>query len=177
MPRTMCFTFASGCSADRWMSLSFIPRTRAQSVLEVFEEDSRLTLCRLSKGDDMDAVLRLGVNDGHRNAIEQSQRHEPLLAVPETVVLVCERSAIEYPRLASTKSSPWSFRFRLRLTSSHVKPHRASVYSRCIYVKTLKQGLADLRSQFVISRWGGRRSLPAMFTGPGSRAGGSDSSR
>src|SRR5258706_16443691 len=41
IPRTMCFTFASGCSADLLMSLSFIRRTRDQSVLDVLEEDSR----------------------------------------------------------------------------------------------------------------------------------------
>jgi len=34
-----------------------MPRTRAQSVLEVFEEDGRFTLCCLSKGDDVDAIL------------------------------------------------------------------------------------------------------------------------
>src|SRR5882724_4797445 len=49
IPRTMCFTFASGCSADVRMSLSFIRRTRDQSVLDALEEDSRLTFCCLTE--------------------------------------------------------------------------------------------------------------------------------
>ena len=63
MLRTMCLTFASGWSEVRLMSLSLMPRTRAQSVLEVLEEDRRFTLCGLSKGDDVDAVFRLRVNN------------------------------------------------------------------------------------------------------------------
>lgn len=57
------------------MSLSFIPRTRAKSVLEVFEEDSRFTLGRLSEGDNVDALLGFGMNDRHRNAFQEPQGH------------------------------------------------------------------------------------------------------
>src|SRR4051812_36800018 len=96
MPRMMCFTSASGCSEDRLMSLSFIPRTRPQSVLEVFEEDGCFTLCCLSKGDDVDAILRLGMDYGHRNALQQSQGHETLLVVKVAVVFKRESSTAEY---------------------------------------------------------------------------------
>src|SRR5207249_4759921 len=97
MPRTMCFTSASGCSEDRLMSLSFMLRIRSQSVLEVLEEDSRFTLCCLSKGDDVDAILRFGMDYGHRNALQQSQGHETLLVVPEAVVFKRESGTVEYP--------------------------------------------------------------------------------
>jgi hypothetical protein len=79
IPRTMCFTLASGCSADLLMSLSFIRRTRDQSVLDVLEEDCRLTFCCLSKGNDVDAVLCLGMNDGYWNAPKEPERYETLL--------------------------------------------------------------------------------------------------
>src|SRR2546428_8857076 len=60
IPRTMGFTFASGCAADRLMSLSFIRRTRDQSVLDVLEEDSRLTSCCLSGSLASRSIALLG---------------------------------------------------------------------------------------------------------------------
>ena len=72
------------------MSLSFMPRTRAQSVLEavleVLEEDGRFTLFCLSKRDDVDAIFRFGMDYGHRNALQQPQGHKTLLVVAEAVV-------------------------------------------------------------------------------------------
>lgn len=79
------------------MSLSFMLRTRAQSVLEVLEEDCRFTLCCLSKRDDVDAVLCLGMHDRYRDALEQSQRHETLFLVPEAVVFKGESATVKYP--------------------------------------------------------------------------------
>jgi hypothetical protein len=93
----MCFTSASGCSEDCLMSLSFMLRIRPKSVLEVLEEDGRFTLCCLSKGDDVDAILRFGMDYGHRNALQQSQSHETLLVVPEAVVFKRESGTVEYP--------------------------------------------------------------------------------
>ena len=86
----MCFTLASGCTADSLMFLSFIRRMRAQLVLEIFEEDCGFTPGRLSEGDDVDAVLGLGMDDRDRNAFEQAQRQEALFLVTEAVIFVGE---------------------------------------------------------------------------------------
>lgn len=67
----------------------------------------------------MDAILRFGMDDGHRNALQQPQGHETFLVIPERSSSNV-KVAPSNTRLASTKSNPWSFRFRLRLTSSHV---------------------------------------------------------
>ena len=69
------------------MSLSFMRRTRAKSVLEVLEEDCRFTFCRLSEGNDVDAILRLGVDNRNRYALEQAQRHKTPLVVTKTIIL------------------------------------------------------------------------------------------
>jgi hypothetical protein len=82
----------------------------------------------------VDAVLRLGVNDGHRNALEQSQGQVPLLAVPEAIILVGERSAAEYP-LGIRKIEPVVLQVALALNLVPRKPHGTSVYSLCIYSK------------------------------------------
>src|SRR5258708_25622019 len=141
IPRTMCFTFASGCSADFLMSLSFIPRTRDQSVLYVLEEGSRLTFCCLSKRNDVDAVLCLGMNDGHGDALQQSERDETLLVVAEAVILIGERSTIEYARdIHKVQSVVLQVPLTLNLVPR--KPHRSSsVYSTRIYVKRLEHRL------------------------------------
>jgi len=72
-------------------------RTRAKSVLEVFEEDCCLKSCRLSERDDVYPVLGLRVGDGYRDALEKAQSHKALFLVTEAIILLGERGAIEYP--------------------------------------------------------------------------------
>src|SRR3970040_791012 len=45
----------------------------------------------------MYTILRLRVDDGHGDTLEQSKRHEALLPVTEAIILVGEREIIEYP--------------------------------------------------------------------------------
>src|SRR5204862_7806537 len=63
MPRTMCFSEASGCSPERCMSRSDMARTRAQSVLEVLEEDRLFMFRRFTKRDDSDLARCFRVDD------------------------------------------------------------------------------------------------------------------
>lgn len=60
----------------------------------------------------MDAILRFGMDYGHRNALQQAQGHKTLLVVAEAVVFERESGTLEYPPCASF-----------------------TVYSTCIYVK------------------------------------------
>jgi hypothetical protein len=78
------------------MSLSFIARTRAQSVLEVLEEDRLLMLIRLAKGDDMDPPWRFGVDDRYDNATQKPERYESLFGIFEAIVSVSKGRASEY---------------------------------------------------------------------------------
>src|SRR6185369_2157476 len=96
MPRTMCFRSASGCSAETLTCRSFMARTLGKSDLEVLEEDLFFISRRLSKRDHVNARRRLGVNDGNDYSSEESQGHEPLLAVCEAIVLESESRPFEY---------------------------------------------------------------------------------
>jgi hypothetical protein len=165
IPRTMCFTSASGCSAERLMSLSFMPWTRAQSVLEVLEEDCRFTLCSLSKRDDVNASPRFRMGDRHRNAFKQAQRHEPLLLVPEPIVLVRKRGALKYPP-GIHKIEPVVLQVALALTSSHVNRigpvYSQSVYtSRCSNSCRLTSTLTGARST-AADEWQRSRARPVL---------------
>jgi hypothetical protein len=46
----------------------------------------RFIVCGLAKGNDPDFFLGLRVGDGDRNALQQAQRHESMLAISEAVV-------------------------------------------------------------------------------------------
>src|SRR5215471_11825140 len=145
MPRTMCFTSASGCSADSLMLLSFMRRTRAQSVLEVFEEDCRFTPGRLAKGNDVDAVPRFGVNDRHGHSFEKAQCHEALFRVVKPIVLVGERETLEYPfRVHEVEAMILQVQLALDLMPREL---HGLVYIHNVYTSTL-QGL--LRSNVVL---------------------------
>lgn len=76
----------------------------------------------------MDVALRFGVDDGHRNALEQAQSHEPLFVILEAVVFVRERGAIEYP-LGIHEIKPVVLQVALALNLVPRKPHATSVYS------------------------------------------------
>src|SRR5205809_907265 len=77
IPRTMCFTFASGCSADVLMSLSFIRRTRDQSVLDVLEEAINEPLPALAAASGNTAMLEGATWRGGRRR-EQCRRKQGL---------------------------------------------------------------------------------------------------
>jgi hypothetical protein len=69
------------------MSLSFMARTRFQSVFETREEDRFFISGRSAKRDDMNVLLSLGVSNGYCHAIEKSERLKALLCVYETIIL------------------------------------------------------------------------------------------
>src|SRR4051812_2603114 len=96
MPRTMCLTSASGCSAEVPIRLDFIARTRGQSVLELFEEDCFFISRRLPKRDHMDPRRRLGMDDRNDHATEKTQRHETLFVVREAIILEREGGALKH---------------------------------------------------------------------------------
>src|SRR2546430_16509814 len=62
MPRTMCLIEPSGCSRERCISRSDMARTRAQSVLEVLEEDRLFMFRRSTNRDDSDLARCFGVD-------------------------------------------------------------------------------------------------------------------
>jgi hypothetical protein len=88
MPRTICLTEASGCSAETEMSRSLIARTRGQSVLDAFEEDRLLMFRRLAQGNDANYAGGLGVDDGDHELIENTQCDEAMLGILEAIVFV-----------------------------------------------------------------------------------------
>jgi hypothetical protein len=69
------------------MSSSFIALSRAQSVLEVLEEDVRFALGRFAEGDDVDFIFGLGMYDRNRNPLKQTKGDQTLFTVGESVVL------------------------------------------------------------------------------------------
>ena len=82
----------------------------------------------------MYAVLGFRVDDGHGDAFEQSQRHEALFIVSESVILEGECGAAEYPLRvheveAVVLQVPLALRLVPRITAW------PSVYSIRIYVK------------------------------------------
>jgi hypothetical protein len=89
----MCLRSASGCSALSSTSRLFVDFKRRKLVLDLGEEDLRFIVCSLAKGDDPDLFLGLRVGDGDRNALQQAQCHESVLAIGEAVVLEGERQA------------------------------------------------------------------------------------
>ncbi len=93
IPPRMCLRSASGCSALSSTSRLLVDFKRRKLVLDLGEEDLCFIVCSLAKGDDPDFFLGLRMGDGDRNALQQAQRHEPVLAVGEAVVLERERQA------------------------------------------------------------------------------------
>jgi len=66
--------------------------------------------------------------------LAQAQSHETLLVVAETVVLIRKGSAVEYS-FGVHKIDSVVLQVPLALNLVPRKPHRAIVYSQCIYVK------------------------------------------
>lgn len=60
---------------------------RAQSVFEVLEEDGFFMACRFAKGNDANDRWRFRVDQRDSHATQESEGHEPLLLIAETVVL------------------------------------------------------------------------------------------
>jgi len=69
------------------MSSSDIVRIRAQSVLETLEEDRLLTAAGLSEGNDATTATVFGICDRHQAIDKEPDRHEPSLAIGESIVL------------------------------------------------------------------------------------------
>ena len=61
-------------------------RTRAQSVLEAFEEERRFSFRGVAEGDDPDFIFSLRVNDGNAQAAKKTEGHEALLTISKTAV-------------------------------------------------------------------------------------------
>ena len=97
MPRTMCFTSASGCSFVGLPGIDGLCR-RDQSVLDFAQADIGFALRCLAEGDDADFIFGLRVNDGHWDASQQAKRFEPLLTIGEAVVLKGEGRALKDSR-------------------------------------------------------------------------------
>ena len=79
----------------------------------------------------MDAILRFGMDYGHRNALQQSQGHKTLLVVPEAVVFKREGSTVEYPP-GIHKIQPMVLQVPLALNLVPCEPHRL-VYMPRVY--------------------------------------------
>src|SRR3954468_19807049 len=77
---------SSGCSSVRTMSSSFIDRTRAQSVLEVFEEKVRFSLGGVAERDDSDFIFSLRVNDGNSQAAKETEAEEALFPIRQPAI-------------------------------------------------------------------------------------------
>lgn len=63
-------------------------RTRAQSVLDVVEEDRLLMFRGLAEGDDADFAACLRVHNGNDDALQHAKRNKALLRVGKTIVFV-----------------------------------------------------------------------------------------
>src|SRR6266700_5532929 len=87
IPRTICLAEASGCSEGRAMSRSFIARTRAQSALDLLEEDGLLMLRGFAKGDDSNNAWTLDVNNRDHKTPQHSQSDKSFLGIGKTRVL------------------------------------------------------------------------------------------
>src|SRR6187455_3494700 len=85
IPRAMCATSASGCSA---VTRTLDSRTRSDCL----EIDRDFTTRRFAERDDADFIVSLRMNDGNGHADQQAECHKPLLRIVESVVLegVCD---------------------------------------------------------------------------------------
>src|SRR4051812_16014443 len=103
-------------------------RTRSKSDLEVLEDDFFFISRRLSKRVHVNPRRRLGVDDGNHNSSEESQRHEPLLAVREAIVLESESRSLKY---SGCIYEVQTMILQVKTTLPFVpgKPHRHSVYT------------------------------------------------
>jgi hypothetical protein len=115
------------------MSLSFIARTRGQSVLDVLEVDRLLMAGRLSEGDDADHIAGFGVHHRNDHTIEEPKRHEALLAIFEAVVLIGIGWTIEDFRSVGEVQAVLS-KVGLALGLVRCEPHRQ------LYQQTYIQG-------------------------------------
>jgi hypothetical protein len=91
MPRTMCRTSASGCSAVTLIRSAERALSFAKFVSDVLEEDRGFIRRRFTEGDDTDFIFVLCMNNGYRNAFQQAKCDKPALAICETIVLESER--------------------------------------------------------------------------------------
>ena len=82
----------------------------------------------------MYTILRLRVDDGHGDSLEQSKRHETLLLVTEAIILVGERKTIEYLfGVHEVEAVIFQVPFALRLVPR--KSHEL-VYSHYVYTSS-----------------------------------------
>ena len=149
IPRTMCFSSASGCSADRWMSRSRMARTRGKSVLEVLEEDRFFISRRLSKRDHMNLRRRLRVHDGNCDSSEQTECDKTLFVVREAIVLESESRPFEYSGCIN-EVEPMLLQVATTFPFIPGKPHGHSVYTPRICVKLGAFALTCIRATVLL---------------------------
>jgi hypothetical protein len=116
------------------MSFSRIALTRGQSVLDVLEEDDLLISGRLSEGDDMNAIKRLGMHQRHANAFQEAERDKALFIIAKPIVLEREcRASKDFLRIDKIKAVLLEIVSSLGVAPR--KSHAESVYTYRLFVK------------------------------------------
>jgi hypothetical protein len=166
MPLTMWLTSASGCSGVSRISSSFIEPSRAQSVLDVLEEDFRFAPGRFAEGDDVDFMFGLGLYDGNRNSSKQAKGDQALFTVGESVVLEGVRWPFEDLSHVD-EVEPVLFQVRPPFRLAPGEPHGNNVHTicRCGKSKVRPQGVGGRDRQH-----GHRRIAAVPFTSTASPA-------
>jgi hypothetical protein len=112
------------------MSSSFIEISRAQSVLDVLEEDFRFALGRFAEGDDVDFMFGLGMYDGNRNPSKQAKGDQALFTVGESVVPEGVRRPFE-DLSGADEVEAVVFQVRPSLRLAPGEPHGNNVHTIC----------------------------------------------
>ena len=128
------------------MSFSRIALIRGQSVLDVLEEDDLLISGRLSEGDDVNTIRRLGMHQRHANALEEAERHKTLFIITKSIVLKRERRASkDFLRIDKIKAVLPEIVSALDLAPR--KSHAESVYTYRLFVnEVVGSGLTPQRT-------------------------------
>jgi hypothetical protein len=79
------------------MSLSFVARTRFQSVLDALEEDRFFISGRSAKRDDVYPLGSLSVDDRNGYTSEKAERHKALLSIAKSIILESEGRTFKHP--------------------------------------------------------------------------------
>ena len=116
------------------MSFSRIALTRGHSVLDVLEEDDLLISGRLSEGDDMNAIKRLGMHQRHANAFQEAERDKALFVIAKPIVLEREcRASKDFLRIDKIKAVFLEIISSLGFAPR--KSHAENVYTYRLFVK------------------------------------------
>lgn len=116
------------------MFLSFVARTRFQSVLDAFEEDCFFITSCSAKRDDVNPLWRLGMDNGNGYAAKKAERYKALFCVVEPVILKCECRPLKDPRCIA-EIEAMSLQVCPTFLSSHVKRIGGVYIHHCQSVK------------------------------------------